>query len=121
MEALMASAILFAGVLAVTSAITSGQKKAFEAEQQVAATLAAEEVLGAIVIDDYDLLNVHWAGIKPAGDFTAWIFIPPPIDEDVSELGVVVSGKMVTIEIHLAMFDPRVIIELSHFIPAPQS
>ncbi|MHC5048179.1 MAG: type IV pilus modification PilV family protein [Planctomycetota bacterium] len=46
MEALIASAILFAGVLAVISAITSGQQKAFEAEQQVMATLAAEELMG---------------------------------------------------------------------------
>ncbi|MHC5016090.1 MAG: type IV pilus modification PilV family protein [Planctomycetota bacterium] len=94
MEALIASAILFAGVLAVISAITSGQQKAFEAEQQVMATLAAEELMG-ITFND--------------------------IDEDLFDLGVVVRGKTVNVEIYPSMTDMRLILELAHFIPKPQS
>ena len=101
----MASAILFASVLAVISAITSGQKKAFE---------------GAIVIHDYDLLESTWLGLKPAGDFWAAVTFED-IEEDLSDLGVVVSGKEVKIEIIPSITEWRVILELSHFIPAPQS
>lgn len=119
MEALMASAILFAGVLAVISAITAGQKKAFEAEQQVKATLAAEELLGAIVTDDYDQLEAHWTGVKPAGDFYAVILFSYP-NVNLSDLGVIVAGKSANISIWPSLTDSRTIVELDHFIPEPQ-
>jgi hypothetical protein len=120
MEALIASAILFAGVLAVISAITSGQQKAFEAEQQVMATLAAEELMGAIIVDNYLDLEGNWSGLKPAGDFVALITFND-IDEDLFDLGVVVRGKTVNVEIYPSMTDMRLILELAHFIPKPQS
>jgi type II secretory pathway pseudopilin PulG len=118
MESLIASAILFAGVLAVISAIMAGQRKAFEAEQQVMATLAAEELMGHIATSDYDELSVLWSGLKPAGDFYAFVAIDP-VDEDLSDLGVVVSGKTVNIGVFPSTTDTRVIVELHHFIPAP--
>ncbi len=116
----MASAILFAGVLAVISAIMSGQKKAFEAEQQVVATLAAEELMGKITTDDYGQLEAHWMGLQTAGDFYAFIMISS-VQEDLSDVGVVVRGKKANIKIYPSMTDMRVIVELEHFIPEPQS
>jgi len=119
MEALIASAILFAGVLAVISAIMSGQSKALEAEQQVMATLAAEELMGAIIADEYLDLAANWGGLKPTGAFFAFVAIQD-VDEDISDLGVVVSGKIVNIGVFPSTTDTRIIVELSHFIPAPQ-
>lgn len=119
MESLIASAILFAGVLAVISAIMSGQQKAFEAEQQVMATLAAEELMGTIATSDYNQLANAWGGFRPAGDFYAVVAVEP-VDEDLSDLGVVVTGKTVSIGIIPSTTDTRTIVELSHFIPAPQ-
>ena len=48
LEALMAAGILFAVVVGVTSAVTAGQLHAFEARQRIAASLAAEELIGRI-------------------------------------------------------------------------
>jgi len=120
MESLIASAILFAGVLAVISAIMAGQRKAFEAEQQVMATLAAEELLGAIIADQYFDLEGNWGGIRPAGDFQAWVLISET-DENLSDLGVLVSGKKVDVRVFPSMADSRIIVELNHFIPGPPS
>ena len=78
MESLIASAILFAGVLAVISAIMAGQRKAFEAERQVMATLAAEQLMGSIATSEYDSLSALWGGIKPAGEFQAMVTIQAP-------------------------------------------
>jgi hypothetical protein len=116
----MASAILFAGVLAVISAITSGQKKAFEAEQQVIATLAAEELLGKIATETYGDLESNWQGIQPASGFFAFVSFTP-VNEDLSDLGVIVSGKKTSIKIYPSLSDMRLIVELEHFIPEPQS
>ncbi|MHC4966206.1 MAG: hypothetical protein ACYTGE_15005, partial [Planctomycetota bacterium] len=65
-------------------------------------------------------LQSTWSGLKPAGDFYAFIVILP-VDEDISDLGVVVSGKKVNIKIYPSLTNLRVIVELSHFIPEPQS
>jgi hypothetical protein len=43
------------------------------------------------------------------------------IDEDLFDLGVVVRGKTVNVEIYPSMTDMRLILELAHFIPKPQS
>ncbi len=53
MESLMASAMLFAGVLAVITAIMGGQKTAFEAQRRMEAALIAEELMGEISTRDY--------------------------------------------------------------------
>jgi type II secretory pathway pseudopilin PulG len=120
MESLIASAILFAGVLAVISAIMAGQRKAFEAEQQVMATLAAEELMGSIATSDYAQLESLWGGLKPAGDFQAAVAFGPD-DKDLSDLGVLVSGQDVSVKVFRSMTDTRIIVELNHFIPGPPS
>jgi type II secretory pathway pseudopilin PulG len=120
MESLIASAILFAGVLAVISAIMAGQRKAFEAEQQVMATLAAEELMGAIIADEYVNLAANWGGLKAAGEFLAIVTIQSA-EEDLSSLGVLVDGKNVEVKVFPGMTDTRIIVELNHFIPGPPS
>jgi hypothetical protein len=120
MESLIASAILFAGVLVVISAIMAGQRKAFEAEQQVMATLAAEELMGAIIADEYVNLAANWGGLKAAGEFLAIVTIQSA-EEDLSSLGVLVDGKNVEVKVFPGMTDTRIIVELNHFIPGPPS
>lgn len=53
MESLMASAMLFAGVLAVITAIMGGQQSAFEAQRRMEAALIVEELMGEISTTDY--------------------------------------------------------------------
>jgi Tfp pilus assembly protein PilV len=119
MEALIASAILFAGVLAVISAIMSGQQKAFEAEQQVLATLAAEELMGEVISGSYaDLDDLPM--FQPLGDKYALIFVTPTTEE-LPDLDVWVTGSTVQIQIVPSMTDLRPLVELLHFIPEPQS
>jgi hypothetical protein len=119
MESLIASAILFAGVLAVISAITSGQKKAFEAEQQVVATLAAEELMGEIIQLPYgDLITLP--PFQPAGDKVAFINVSQS-DQVLPGLDILVHGRTVTVQIIPSLSDLRPLVELSHFIPEPQS
>jgi hypothetical protein len=118
MESLIASAILFAGVLAVISAIMAGQRKAFEAEQQVIATLAAEELMGEFVHHDYaDLSSLP--PYLPAGDMIALV-IAAESEQDLPGLDVRVVGITVTIQIARNLADLRPLVELSHFVPAPQ-
>jgi hypothetical protein len=119
MESLIASAILFAGVLAVISAITSGQKKAFEAEQQVVATLAAEELMGQIVNTDYgDLGGLPM--FQAIDDKYALITVMPSVHEP-PDLDVRVHGTTVRIQMIPSLSDLRPLVELSLFIPEPQS
>lgn len=58
----MASGILFAVVVSVTMAMTSGQQHAREAQQRIAGTLAAEELMGRVAMTDYTDLNSTWSG-----------------------------------------------------------
>jgi hypothetical protein len=61
LEALMACGILLAVVVSVTAAISAGQQHSYEAHQKIAAALAAEELLGRVVSEDYSNLS-HWNG-----------------------------------------------------------
>src|SRR5262245_1838221 len=60
-EALMATGLLLVVVVAVSTAITAGQQQAYEAHQRIAASLAAEELMGRIAADDYASL-LTWNG-----------------------------------------------------------
>jgi len=70
LEALIASAILLVVVLAVTQAITAGQQHSFEARQRIAGTLAAEELMGRIIVDDYANLATWDGYTESVGNMT---------------------------------------------------
>jgi hypothetical protein len=132
-ESLMAAGILLVIVFAVTSAITAGQQHAYEAHQHIAATLAAEELMGRLVTEPYaDLAG--WNGYsEPAGSMTDMNGQPLPqsvamIGRQVSVtsalrkldgIGVNVQGRDVTVDAIDA--DGRVLARLSRFIPEPVS
>lgn len=52
----MATGILSVIVMSVTSAVTAGQQHAYEAQQRIAAALAAEDLLARISMLPYDSL-----------------------------------------------------------------
>ncbi len=118
MEALMASAILFAGVLAVMTAIMGGQKKAFEAHRQMDAALAAEELMGQLAAMDYSMLS-FLGGTMSAGPFEADV-TPAPEDHDLPGLGVRVRGTRLHIRIPPTFTGDPILAELDLFIPEPQ-
>lgn len=129
MEALMAAAILFAGMLAVMSAIMTGQQKVFEAQLQLQATVLAEDKMQDIVKLDYLAIDssydeFQWQGktVRQRVDVLNRLQALPGLE-------VQVMGKDVTVTIYLLVervANPiteewRTIAELKAFIPAPPS
>jgi len=131
LEALMASGILLAVVVSVTAAITAGQQHAWEAQQRIAATLAVEELLGRIVISEYDTLPGYDGFTEAVGAMVDMDNQPMPevfdsIGRDVTvittmqemeDLGVRVRGR----EIQVRAFDSsgRTLAEITTFVPEP--
>ncbi|MCH7797620.1 MAG: hypothetical protein IID28_04125 [Planctomycetes bacterium] len=121
MEALMASAILFAGVLAVITAIMGGQHKALEAHRRMDAALAGEELMWQLAAMDTGTL-LALPAILPAGpldEFDAELTLEP-VDHDLPGPGVIVRGTHVHIRIPPAFTGDPLLVELDLFIPEPQ-
>ncbi len=115
----MASAMLFAGVLAVITAIMGGQKRAFEAQRRMEAALIAEERMGQIATMAYgDLILVD--AIEPAGPFYA-LTTRQLLDEDLPGLGVRVRGTRMHVRIIPSLTELGVTLaEAELYIPEPQ-
>jgi len=65
-EALLASSILLGIVTAVTSAVLAGQQHAFEAQQQIMATYAAESLLARVSMVESTDDVIAWDGFTEA-------------------------------------------------------
>ena len=128
----MASAILFAVVMAVTSAVTAGQQQAYDAHQRIAGALAAEALIGRITIGDYDTL-LAWNGYtEPVGAMSdaAGDSLPGTFRmvgrsvrvtttmQTIDSLGVNVRGRTVRVEAFNAK--NRILAEIAQFVPEPQ-
>ena len=115
----MASAILFASVLAVISAIMAGQQEAIDAQRRMQAALAADDLMGKIATTAYnDLIGI--APMQPAGSFLA-LTNSNVVNEDPPGLGIRVHGTHVHVEIVPSMAELGVILaEADLFIPDPQ-
>ena len=133
MESLMAAGILLGIVVAVTSAITAGQQNAFEAHQRIAATLAAEELMGRLGTEPWDNLS-GWNGYtEPVGTMTDIGGQPMPLSfnmvgrqaevtttlKTLSGLGVNIRGRTVVIRAFDA--DGRILASVTRFVPEPAS
>jgi hypothetical protein len=131
MEAMMAAGILLVIVVAVTSAITAGQQNAYEAHQRIAATLAAEELMGRLVTEPWDDLS-GWNGYtEPVGTMTdiEGQPMPPSFDmigrqtevtttlKTISGLGVNIRGRTVVVRAFNA--EGRILSDLTRFVPEP--
>lgn len=114
----MASAILFAGVLAVISALMGGQRQALEAHRQMDAALAAEELMGQLASLDALTLSLL-PDLMPAGPFQAEL-VRAPEDHDLPGLGIRVRGTRLQIRIPPSDSDDPLLAELTLFIPEPQ-
>jgi hypothetical protein len=133
MESMMAAGILLVIVLAVTSAITAGQQNAYEAHQRIAASLAAEELMGRLVTEPWDDLSA-WNGFtEPVGTLTDIDGQPMPSSFDmigrqaevtttlktISELGVNIRGR--TVVIRAFNGEGRILADITRFVPEPPS
>ena len=116
----MASAMLFAGVLAVITAIMGGQKRAFEAQRRMEAALIVEELMGEIAVMDYSDLSLLLPPMKTVGAFLA-ITTQQPVDEDLPGLGVRIRGRQVQVRIVPSIAQVGLTLaEAKLFIPEPQ-
>lgn len=94
LESLMATGILLAIVVSVTSAITAGQQNAYEAHQRIAATLAAEELMGRILAQPYEQLPSWNTHTEAAGTMTDSANKPLPASFDAIGRSVTVADAM---------------------------
>jgi len=135
LESLMATGILLAVVVSVSSAITAGQQSAYEAQQRIAATLAAEELMGRLITLPYDQLAGWHGHTEAVGAMTdcdgnalpggmAMVGRNVRVTTALQSLGggaldVRVQGRLVQVVSFNA--EGRELTELRRFIPEPQS
>jgi hypothetical protein len=129
----MATSILVGVVFAVTMAITAGQQHSIEARKNIAAALAAEELLGKMVATPYNQLNqfnglseedgnliaIDGNALPASFDGLARYATVSAMSLSVDGLGVVIQGKMLTVWIEDKK--QRSLIELTRFVPEPQA
>ena len=128
----MASAILFAVVMTVTSAVTAGQQHALDAHQRIAGALAAEALIGRITVGNYDSL-LAWNGYtEPVGSMLDADGDPLPgtfrmvgrsvrvttTMQTIDSLAVNVRGR--TVRVEAFNVKNRILAENTLFIPEPQ-
>jgi hypothetical protein len=130
-ESLMASAILLVVVFSVSAAITAGQQNSREAQERIAGSLAAEELLGRLITIHYnDLPSWHNYSEEPGQMIDAGgVLLPDSINivgrrvsvtttlESVSGLDVRIRGRLV--EVVVTTPTGREIVTLTHFVPEP--
>ena len=133
LESLMATGILLAVVVSVSSAITAGQQNAYEAQQRIAGTLAAEELLGRLITLPYDQLPAWHGHSEAVGAMTDMAGEPLPGSmvmvgrgvrvtttlQSLGAVGVRVQGRLV--QVVSVNAEGRVLAELRRFVPEPQS
>ena len=132
LESMIAASLLLVIVVAVMSAITSGQQHAYEAHVRVAGVLAAEDLMSRVAADNYNDIpdwNSHQedAGAMVDADGVAMpdMFIMigrrVTVTTSITTLpnGVKVRGRNVQVE----AFDltNRVVATVRRFIPEPAS
>ena len=129
----MATGILLAVVVSVSSAITAGQQNAYEAQQRIAGTLAAEELLGRLITLPYDQLPAWHGHSEAVGTMTdmAGESMPGSMGmvgrsvrvittmQTLGALDVRVQGRSVRVVSFNA--EGRVLAELRRFVPEPQT
>lgn len=132
-EALMATGLLLVVVVAVTSAITAGQQNAYEAHRRIAASLAAEELMGRLATVAYDKL-AEWNGFSEApGSMTdlAGQAMPSSLQlvgrdvhvisdmKSIAGMDVRVRGRTLTVRAFSG--DGRTLASITRFVPEPSS
>ena len=119
MESMMASAILAGAVVTVIYAITAGQQHAYQAKEQIAASLAADKVLGDIIRKPYNDIGSS-GGFTVANGLPVLISSAPDSDKLFSGVSVRVRGTVVTLQV-LTADGSKTLTEVTHFVPEPPS
>lgn len=133
LESLMASGILLAIVVAVCGALTSGQQHAYEAHQRIAASLAAEDLMGRMARVSYAQLMTWHGHDEPVGTLTdpTGTLLPSSfrmigrrvevaeVLKTVASLNVKIKGREVCVKAYND--GGRVLAEVRQFVPEPQS
>lgn len=132
-ESLMATGLLLVVVVAVSTAITAGQQQAYEAHQRIAASLAAEELMGRIAIEDYASLptwNGHTENVGQLTDMdgSATTSSLQMVGRDVRVTiglktlnGLDVRVRGATITVRSFNNRGRTLATITRFVPEPQS
>jgi prepilin-type N-terminal cleavage/methylation domain-containing protein len=133
LECMMAVSILLTVVMAVTSAITSGQQHAYEAQQRVAAAMAADELLGRITCDAYANIGLWNNYNEPVGQMKdlanqamPGVFAGIGRRATVSATLITASAMSIKVRgvtVRVVAFDRgnRTLADVSRFVPEPQS
>ncbi len=127
----MASGILLAVVVSVTAAITAGQQNSYEAQQRIAGALAAEELLGRLIVAEYSTLPTYHGQTENVGAMLDMNAQPMPelygaigrvvtvttVLQNLSSMNVKVRGREVAVQ----TFDGngRTLAEVRTFVPEP--
>lgn len=132
-EALIASSILLGIVTAVTAAVVAGQQQAFEAQQRIAAALAADALMARLAALPYTDLP-KWNGHhEPAGDMIdeRGDAMPPAFDGVGREATIIntfrsfnppdVNIRGVTIRVRAFDSVGNTLVTLERFVPEPQA
>ncbi len=114
----MAAAILAGAVVTVIYAITAGQQHAYQAKEHIAASLAAEEVMGDIIKKPYDEI-VSSGGFRFVNGMPV-VISTPNSDKLLAGVNVRVRGTDVTVQV-LTADGSRTLAEVTHFVPGPPS
>ena len=132
-EALMATGLLLVVVVAVSTAITAGQQQAYEAHQRIAASLAAEELMGRIATEDYASLPTWNGHTENVGELTdmdgsATTSSLQMVGRDVRVTiglktlnGLDVRVRGATITVRSFNNQGRTLATITRFVPEPQS
>ena len=132
-ESLMATGLLLVVVVAVSTAITAGQQQAYEAHQRIAASLAAEELMGRISTENYASLptwNGHTENVGQLTnmDGTAATSSLQMVGRDVRVVvglkalnGLDVRVRGATITVRSFNNQGRTLATVTRFVPEPQS
>ena len=127
----MASAILFIVVFSVSAAITAGQQNSREAQERIAGSLSADELLGRLITLSYDDLPAwHNYSEQPGQMIDAGgELLPESMNivgrrvsvtttlENIALLNVRIQGRVVKVD----AISPtgREVASLTHFVPEP--
>jgi prepilin-type N-terminal cleavage/methylation domain-containing protein len=133
LETMMAASILLLVVMAVSSAMTAAHQHAYEAQQRIAGSLAAEELMNRLMTVEYSALPSWHRYREPVGKMTdiAGEMLPEAfsgVGREVSVSTVMrllpgvdvnVRGRNVTVR----TFDhgDRTLTSICRFVPEPQS
>ena len=133
LEVIIAVGILTVAVVAITSAIVSGQQQSLEARTTIVASVAAESLLAKISQEPWESIDawhgytenigeiVDATGQPIGGDWDSIGRTVSVIEFDVyiESLQVYLAGRTVSVTVTGA--DGRIVTSVQRFIPEPQS